>query len=225
MKETILDKNLLPAEPMFVSWGGKTGAGSWGLDFDFDFDPKSSTIQDINQWYFVCLKKSLDAFDNLARVWKVSITLADQSEIAGETIEWKYKKGEDYQNYVDSIIDKLLNYPSEIYEINISLDLCVFVYTQESPKKPTQNWVRDLANLIIAIEIEDEEPYLSLEMHHTLFYPFSYNGGEDNTTLFGLNQPLLKEALRNWEQNFDVEIDVEGLPGIYKYGYLPEDQW
>ena len=114
---------------------------------------------------------------------------------------------------------------SEIYEINVSLDLCVFVYTQESPKKPTQKWVRDLANLIIAIELEDEEPYLSLEMHHTLFYPFSYNGGEDNAELFGLNQPLLEEALKNWEDKFNSEIEAEGLPGIYKYGYLPEDQW
>lgn len=33
---------------------------------------------------------------------------------------------------------------------------------------------------------------------------------------------LLEEALRNWEQQFNSLIDVEGLPEIYKYGFLPE---
>lgn len=61
-------------------------------------------------------------------------------------------------------------------------------------------------------------------MEHTLFCPYSYSG-EDNRELYALNQPLLKEALRNWEKEFDVEIEVDGLPGIYKYRYLPEDQW
>ena len=58
-----------------------------------------------------------------------------------------------------------------------------------------------------------------------LFYPESWNHHEDNTELSNLNQPLLEEALRNWEQKFDAEIDPDGLNGIYKYGYLPEDQW
>ena len=60
-------------------------------------------------------------------------------------------------------------------------------------------------------------------MDHTLFYPFSGGGSVDNTELFELNKPLLEKALRKWEQNIGIEIepDPDGLPGIYKYGFLP----
>jgi len=43
-----------------------------------------------------------------------------------------------------------------------------------------------------------------------------------NNELYSLNQPLLEQALRNWEKSFDVEIEPEGLPGIYKYGFLAD---
>ena len=70
-----------------------------------------------------------------------------------------------------------------------------------------------------------KENYVYFDISHMLFYPDSWNYKEDNTELANLNQPLLEEALRNWEQKFDAEIDPDGLNGIYKYGYLPEDQW
>ena len=78
---------------------------------------------------------------------------------------------------------------------------------------------------MMELSIEDEAAGILFSMNHTLFYSFSYQGGVDNTELFELNQPLLEKALRNWEQKFNSSIDVEGLPGIYKYGFLPDDRW
>ena len=70
-----------------------------------------------------------------------------------------------------------------------------------------------------------KENYVYFDISHMLFYPDSWNYQEDNTELANLNQPLLEEALRKWEKKFDAEIEADGLPGIYKYGYLPQDQW
>ena len=51
-----------------------------------------------------------------------------------------------------------------------------------------------------------------------------YRFDKNNTELFNLNRSLLKEALRSWEQKFDAEIEADGLPGIYKYGFLLDDK-
>ncbi len=77
----------------------------------------------------------------------------------------------------------------------------------------------------IDIQIRENEPSMRFILNHTLFYPFSYQNNEDNTELFELNQPLLEKAFRSWEKKFDSEIEADGLPGVYKYGFLPEDQW
>ncbi|WP_254010755.1 hypothetical protein [Limnofasciculus baicalensis] len=37
-----------------------------------------------------------------------------------------------------------------------------------------------------------------------------------------LNQPLLEKALKRWEEYFGSITEVDGIPGIYKYGFLVE---
>ena len=109
------------------------------------------------------------------------------------------------------------------------MDFFVYVRTKESFPNVTKIWIRkfdqstNLGDLTIYLNLEDQDSYACFNMEHTLFYPFSYQNYDDNTELYNLNRPLLEEALRNWEQKFNSEIEAEGLPGIYKYGYLPQD--
>ncbi len=98
--------------------------------------------------------------------------------------------------------------------------------------KPVRVWVREFGNYVDIGKFEIfldhqryEENYVYFDISHMLFYPESWNHHEDNTELSNLNQLLLEEVLRNWEQKLGAEIDPDGLNGIYRYGYLPEDQW
>jgi hypothetical protein len=70
---------------------------------------------------------------------------------------------------------------------------------------------------------ENPQPYFCLEVDHTLFHP-GVDEGDGNTQLHTLNQPLLEQTLRSWEERLGTIRDVEGLTGIFRYGYVREQQ-
>ena len=217
-----IDKNLPVVEPILDTWGSKKSAGYWGLDGNLEW--RDFSVEEINAWFAQSLAKTLDAFSSLARVYK--LVLLEQAEL-GANIGGSFRLESDflYEEYIESTLNKIKQYPTSIYEVQIELDMFVYVRTPTSADEPIRAWVRNLGDVSINIDREDECAGLWLNMEHTLFYPFSYQNNEDNTELFELNQPLLENALRNWEQKFNSRIDIEGLPGIYKYGFLPDDQW
>lgn len=128
-----------------------------------------------------------------------------------------------YEEYIEKVLNAIREYPHSIEELEMDVDLFVYVRTEESPNQPTRAWVRHLGELVIWGGREYGRPYLFLSMGNTLFYPFSYFPIEDNSELCCLNQPLLENALRKWEQHFGEISELEGLPGIYKYGFLPDE--
>ena len=137
-------------------------------------------------------------------------------------LEWK--PGDSYGEYIEKVLKAIQEYPAAIEELEMKVDLFVFVRTQASPNQPIQAWVRNLGVLVIRGGLEYGEPYLYFDMDHTLFCPSSFYG-EDNSELYGLNQPLLENALRRWEDSLGSICEVEGLPGIYEYGFKPEEEW
>ena len=209
-------------EPLYDTWRIKKSAGYWGIDGQLEW--RNFNIHEINNWYAESLIKSLDSFSSFARIWSVNIINGGESR--GEIgYDLKLKSHSSYNEYIQNVIATIKQYSIPIYEIRIQLDMFIFVRTNASPNKPIRSWVRYLGELYINVDSEEENAYLWLNMEHTLFYPFSYIGNQDNYELFELNQPLLEKALRSWEKKFNSSIDVEGLPGIYKYGFLPDDQW
>lgn len=222
IENNLIDQDLTVVEPLFDTWGEKKSAGYWGIDGNIEW--RDFSIQEINAWFAESLTKTLDAFSSLARVYK--LVLLEEAEL-GANIGgvFEFKSNIPYEKYIQNVLNKIKKYPAPIYEIQIRLDMFVYARTNTSSNKPTRFWVREIGDISINIDREDECAGLWLNIENTLFYPFSYQNSEDNTELFDLNQPLLEKALRNWEQKFNSSIDVEGLPGIYKYGYLPPDQW
>lgn len=216
-----IGKDLPVVEPILDTWGGKENAGNWGLDGKFEWEDFST--EKINAWYAESLNKTLDAFSSLVRAWEIVLINdgASRGDIGGV---FELRLHNSYEEYVEEILNKIKKHPFPIYEIKINVDMFVSVRTVTS-SNPNRSWIRNLGEFYIYVEQEDRETYLYFDMENTLFYPIDYRFDKNNTELFNLNQPLLEEALKNWEEKFDSSIDIEGLPGIYKYGFLPEDQW
>ncbi|MEH2243025.1 hypothetical protein [Nostoc sp.] len=221
MHNQSIDKTVPPIEPLNDTWGGKKDAGSWGVTPSFDFTNLS--IQSVNTWYVNSLMETLNAFSDLARVWSVFFYPSPESEIKRVVLEWK--PGDSYEKYLKKVLEAIGEYSAAIEGLEMEVDLLVFVRTQESPNQPVRAWVRNLGNLVIWGGLEYGRPYLFFSINHTLFYSFSYPLGEDNSELYSLNQPLLENALRRWEERFGPISEVEGLKGIYEYGFLPEEKW
>ena len=112
---------------------------------------------------------------------------------------------------------------AQIYSLKVQLDLFVYVRTSLFPDKPVRTWISSPSEFVFWGASETSKPYICFEIGHTLFCPHSPEG-DDNSELYALNQPLLEQALRSWEARFDPIDDVDGLPGIYQYGYRPFPQ-
>jgi hypothetical protein len=67
MESQSIDKTEPPIAPLHDTWAGKKSGGSWCIVPPFDFTNLS--IQLVNAWYIDSMIGTIDAFDDLARVW------------------------------------------------------------------------------------------------------------------------------------------------------------
>lgn len=240
MSETLKNIYLPCVEPLLDTWAVTKRGGDWSITPSDDLS--NTSVKERNIWYAEAMMSTLSAFSSFARAYliyfdplekldKLSQGETAENVVDGILIQWDFK--EPYKKYLERAFQAVKNYPVDIYTIYVRIDLFVYVRTKESPDKPVRSWVREcgdnsyeMADIQIGIEhLMNNEPFLSFEMKHTLIYPFCHRSYDDNTELFELNRPLLEEALRSWKREFDVEIETDGLKGIYEYGFLPEDQW
>lgn len=106
--------------------------------------------------------------------------------------------------------------------MTFQLDSHVYVRTPTSADTPVRVWIRSPVRLLFWGGPANQPPFACLEINHTLFCPISFAADLDNSELYALNQPLLEEALRQWEQHLGAQIsEIEGVPGLYQYGFLP----
>lgn len=221
MQHQPIDKTLAPIKPLLDTWGWKQETGSWCIAPCLDLSCFST--QEFNAWFATTIVKTLDAFSELARAWRVFFGTIYRDDVEGVKLEWEL--GDSHENYIETVLKAIRDYPAPIFELALEVDLFVFVRTQESPKLPIRAWVRLPRNEIFIVGAAGgREPYLCFETGYTLFRSLSRDY-EDNTQLYSLNQPLLENALRRWEEHFGSICEVDGIEGIYEYGFLPEEQW
>ncbi|MEM7590154.1 MAG: hypothetical protein AAF383_01290 [Cyanobacteria bacterium P01_A01_bin.83] len=226
----VFDNIYLPCvEPLLDTWAVTKQGGEW--DISPSVDLSNTSARERNTWCAEAMMSTIEAFSCLTRVFRISFgpipTLDKKTKVKGKSFSWDFN--EPYHNFLETAYQSLKDYPVDIYILYIGVDLFVYVRTKESPNKPVRAWIREcgdysyeMADLQISLEhMMNNEPFLYFGMHHTLFYPDSWKGHDDNTELFELNRPFLEEALKNWEQKFNASIEIEGLPQIYKYGFLP----
>ena len=219
MLEKSIGKTHNLIQPLEDTWGGKGDAGNWYINLDIDLQNKS--IQEINTWYKESVSKTISAFDNLVRIWKICISPCNYKLLDKVFLKWELE--ESHEGYLEKAMATIENFPDTICTLEISIDLLVFVRSNESPDKPVYTWIRNFGGFSFCGGSIHGKPFIYLDMEHTLFCPSSFFKEKNNSELYSLNQPLLEDALKRWEDKFKAEIEPEGLPGIYKYGFLPED--
>jgi hypothetical protein len=162
----------------------------------------------------------VDAFSELIRIWKVGLIPSPESIDDVVVIDWQLE--ESYQEYLEKVNKQIEYYPSTIEEMELKIDLQVFVETSDYlDRNPDFGWIRYGDEIII--RAEDGNPYLYLSLKHTLFAPFTLELEKDNKELHFLNQPLLEKSLKSWEENFSSISEYDGSPKVYKYGFKPDE--
>jgi hypothetical protein len=211
------DRDAATAEPRLDTWRWQKYAGAWCIT---PLPGPMSSASETNAWFATTLTATLDAFDAFARARRVQFGTLVRDEVAPVDAEWR--PDERYDQFVGRALEMIRTYPAPIYSLRVALDLCVHVRTDVSPNVPVRAWVKDLGGLALWGSTNDSEPYVCFEIAHTLFRPVSVEG-DDNTELHALNQPLLERGLRRWEERLGSIGDVEGLGGIFRYGFAADD--
>ena len=217
MQTQLIDKTIPSIQPLHDTWDLRTDAGAWVINLSVDLTSYSS--KEINIWYKQIFVNTIEAFSELIRVREVVI-ISPKQEIKSVVLKWQI--GNSYEKYIQKILNSIKEFPLKIISIEVQVDFCVFVRTIESPDKAIRGWVQNIGKFSFCNQTFTERPYLYLDMDHTLFCPSDVYGG-DNTELYYLNQPLLETALRSWEQKIGKINEVDGIEGIYEYGFLPDE--
>ncbi|HLP91852.1 MAG TPA: hypothetical protein VK184_25095 [Nostocaceae cyanobacterium] len=221
-------------EPLLDTWAWYNNGNSWGIDVPWNQEEFSK--ETINAYFSDSFNKTLEIFSNLMRVWKVTISPRSSSNVDSLITEWS---GElPYTQYINDVLESIRDFPATIYRIEADLDLFIYVRTQDSPKKTVRTWVRLPNNELEITASIIKYIGLCLTIGYTIFGPANkdyspltgpYPEPEedvvvvlDDNELQLLNQPLLEQALRKWEECFGTIDYVDGVPGIFQYGFLVE---
>ena len=213
-----ISANTIPStiKPLHDTWNIRADTGAWSINLSLDF--ASLSAQDINAWHEKTFVGTIESFSELIRVYEVDI-ITDREGTEGTALKWTTNSS--YNEYVRKTAKKIKEFNAAIDTLEIQVDLFVFIRTEESPETPVRGWVRHLGKFAFCSKTFTGKPYIYFEIDHTLFC--SSSSYEDNTELYDLNQPLLEKALRNWEQKVGTINEYDGLEGIYKYGFLPDE--
>ena len=217
MQNQSVSENLPSIEPLIDTWRILSNVGTWYITLD-NLDFTHLSYQEINEWYYKTVTNTLEAFSEFGRVWKVFLSPSNREKFKGIVLEWQLE--ESYQVYVEKVLRAIKTFPDIICTLEISIDLLVFVRTKQSPNKPIRAWIRNLGSFSFCGGLIHGKPFLYFDIEHTLFCLSTYY--DENVELYSLNQPLLENTLRSWEQKIGKINEVEGIEGIYEYGFLPD---
>ena len=214
--ENQLAKESLISDLCCDTWEMRGDTATWYIILPLNFTFLS--YKEINAWYQKTVIDTFNSFTNLARVRKVYFT----AEESTESVELEWKSETSYEQYYESLLRDIEDFSFTISFLDIYVDFNVFVRTIQSPQQVIRTWVRYFGKFSFCGGRIHSKPFVYLDIDHTLFCPSDVYGG-DNTELYYLNQPLLETALRSWEQKIGKINEVDGIEGIYEYGFLPDE--
>lgn len=204
-----------PAEPVYDTWGVDAYAGSWYLTPTQQ--PEGTSPTAVNAWCRDTLQGTLEAFAPLARPWRVGFS--PLGDVKAASIQLLWQPPQDPGEFRQDVLRAAEEYGTPIYEVEADLELYAYVRTVEAPERAQQRWVRLPSSFWLWSREGQGDGTSCFDVAHTLFRPYSKRE-DDNSELYRLNAPLLEAALRRWQERFGgAEIEAEGLPGIYEYGY------
>ena len=194
--------------PLRDTWSEVDTAGYWVIRLR---DVRDET----NRWAAEIARNSIESFSGLAAPVSVNF-----STVVDENVPMAALDREDTppQEFAARIYDAMLRYPAPIFAANLNVETIAYVCTEDSPDVP----VRMPLNLGDHFRISprygsEETAQVSFTLEHTLFSPYNLEG--DNRLLYLLNQPLLENALRQWERAIGAISEWIGAEGVYRYGF------
>jgi hypothetical protein len=206
-----------PVKPLYDTWKWQQDIGAWLVSLPDNLHAYS--LKQRNQLFAEQLHGSLASFAQWQRVRKVKIYGNYPDTRSGgfkEELEWAAKISN--KDFMDSVLQRSQDCPALISQIEVEVDVLVYTRTPQYPNQPVRAWIRDCASF--RISNSGSQGYVSFEVFVTLFCrhsPFL----DDNEELYNLNQPILSESLKAWEQQFGEINADDGLYGMYPHGFLP----
>ena len=203
----------LPLEPLLDTWQVQS-ASWWAIR---PAVPKYRSASELNSWYAQAAADSLDSLGRWVRPWRIVALIPESKAQSEYRLSYTWEAGSSAEHFLNHALKNVRETSGAIYDLTMELDLKVWFRTLASPEKPVRAWLRMPTDLQIAGPHRDREAFLNLSIGHSVFAASTWQRGS-NEELHTLNQPLLGEALRRWEQHLGPIIEVEGV-GVFRYGF------
>lgn len=211
MSTNALDDDAPSCEYIADTWRWKQDGARWLAFLPF---PPGGDAATVNRWVAATVDGLLEDFAPLARM-RTAMLLADEGPTS-----IKRKVGEPYALFRARLLNAVGAHPLPLIEVNLGLDVRVWVRTADSPRHPRLAWIS-----YPGIELElhlDDEPWVRFSLDTTLFSAFTYPDMDPNP-LYPLNQPLLETVLRRLRARAAEPLDLAGeLPGTHEFGFSPD---
>jgi hypothetical protein len=202
-----------PVQPQFDTWRVQNDSG-WVIEPRV---PPNSNPSELNAWYALAAADFLRSFGPWVRPWKFVAYVPATETHEKRHLNYTWKMGESPSLFIDQTLQHIREIPDAIYDLTLSLDMYVWFRSAESPCRPTRAWLRTHTDLQVAGPDPNRDAFLSLSIGHNLFAFSTWQSGE-NEELHALNQPLLEDGLRRWEQIAGNISEVDGVD-VFKYGF------
>jgi hypothetical protein len=206
------DDDAPPREFIADTWCWKADAATWIANLA---SPGGDAMT-ANGWLADLVAGVLGDFTPLVRVHSARL-------LGDGPVHLAWHEGERYATFRGRLLDAIRAYPTPLSEVELSLDLRVWVHTADSPARPVFAWVRyPKIALLFQIDTHDSLATVAFDLTNTLFCAFTYPDKEPNP-LYSLNEPLLEDALHHLRARSDDELTRTGeLKGKHEFGFSPD---
>jgi hypothetical protein len=199
------DRDLI-AEPIHDTWRPDDGEATWSVY-------PSGTPSRENDRMAEIAESSLATLGGLARPWRIGFhSLVEGTGGYARTLT----PGDSRAEVTADAVHALRGWSGSVVYFTADLDLFAYARTKTSRWTPKRVWLR-LHSQLVLTAYGDEAPSGYLTFNHNLMLPESRKG-DDNSELHDLNQPLLADALHQWESVVGP-IEWEGNLMVWRYGY------
>jgi hypothetical protein len=195
------------------TWQINADAGTWSIE------PIQGRPNNLNnkERYISIIKNTWLSFKEWIQVVEFTIVGNYKETDSFQKFSYNEFKSEEFISFLET---KVQDFQYDISHIELKVALWVFILDEEGNVCKERQWVYLKDEFDCYAGKEDSSAYINFNLNHTLFhYGYKY----DNSELFSLNKAFLEASLQEWERCLGQISEIQGLNGIYKYGYTPTE--
>ena len=200
---------MTPREPARHVADSRAGTGTWYVT------PERSSL-DANAWLADAVRKSLIAFEDIARATLAEYNTLDEDAPAG-VVTLAPSPGEEARSFAERIAAAIASFAFPVHTLTVSLETRAFVPGADAPEPSSRVWLDAPADLTF-FSGPPEDRSASFTVGHSLFRAPAQEGGA-TLPQHELNPPYLERALKAWESQLGPITQAEGVPDVRRYGF------